>query len=138
MRIATITALGLVLASSSVWAQSTYNDNSRNDGHRYQDQSERTGGDAYRHHWERGGGQNDDQSSYGKTRHTRGASLYLKNGDKEFRVDCGDDDSTRECVDAAMLLFREMHGVTGTSPSATSGSSTSATPGGAGGSSTGR
>jgi hypothetical protein len=138
MRIATITALGLVLASSSAWAQSTYSDSSRNDGYRTQDQSERTGGDSYRHHWERGGGQNDDHSSYGKTRHTRGASLYLKNGDKEFRVDCGDDDSTRECVDAAMLMFREMHGTTATSTSATSGSSSSATPGATGGSSTGR
>lgn len=136
MCIATITALGLILASSSAWAQSGYNDRSRGDG--YQDQSERSTGNSYRHHWERGGDQNDDHSNEGKSRHTRGASLYLKNGDKEFRVDCGDDDSTRECVDAAMLMFREMHGTTATSTSATSGSSSSATPGATGRSSTGR
>ncbi len=136
MRIATITALGLILASSSAWAQSGYNDRSRGDG--YQDQSERTTGDSYRHHWERGGDQNDDHSNEGKSRHTRGASLYLKSGDKEFRVDCGDDDSTRECVDAAMLMFREMHGAVGTTSSATSGSATPSAPGATSGSSTGR
>lgn len=135
MRIATISALGLILAGGSAWAQSGYNERDRSDSYSYQDQSNRGSGGGYRHHWERGGvqdrdrGHNADHSSDGKKFHARGASLYLKSGDKEFRVDCGDDDSTRECVDAAMVMFREIHSGAATTSGSTPGASTPTSPG---------
>jgi hypothetical protein len=32
----------------------------------------------------------------------------LKSGDKEFRIECDGDESTSECVDAALTMFREI------------------------------
>lgn len=140
MRTAAISALGLLLAAGSAWAQSSYDDRDRSDrddrgayssqsydSDRYSRSSDstrdRSGGwdrSRMRHHWSGHHG-----GYHGKSSSGNGASFYLKSGDKEFRVDCGDDDSIRECVDAALLMFRE---VQDTSPASTSASPTTSDP----------
>lgn len=136
MRIA-ITALGLCLAAGSALAQSSYEAPNRSDGcsntHDSRGHDSRSDASAP---LQRSDDWDQDQSqSEGRSSNARGASFYLKSGDKEFRVDCGDDDSTRECVDAALTMFREIQkpvaaasatpssttSVTGSSPGSTTG-----------------
>jgi hypothetical protein len=149
MRIAAVSVFGLMLATGSAWAQSSYDYRDRDsDGARgsttYGDSN--YSGDRSSRRW--GGGQDDDDHhGYGKGHFSRGAAFHLKAGDREFRVRCPSDESTRECADAALMMFRQVQDAarttTGLSPS-TSGSSaapgTSTSPGvtGGTGSATGR
>ena len=164
MRTAAITALGLLFAAGSAYAQSSYDYRDRDDS-----RSDSYSGRSYGQNYGRdSGGDRSSRSSdwsrddhHGMNRGGRGATFYLKSGDREFRVDCGDDESTRECVDAALMMYRQVQDPTRTtsgsySPStgSTTGSATGSTssapgssvsPGGpsgstssTGGSSTGR
>ncbi|MDP2359093.1 MAG: hypothetical protein Q8M31_23955 [Beijerinckiaceae bacterium] len=117
MRMA-ITALALCVAAGSAFAQSSYGDRNRDEGRgsgydsrgydsRNHD-SRSYDSRSYGSERSQRSGDWDRDDSHHHSRHTRGATFYLKSGDKEFRVDCGDDDSTRECVDAALTMFREI------------------------------
>lgn len=140
MRTAAITALGLLLAAGSAYAQSSYDyrdrDDSRSDSWSGRSYGQSSGQSSGADRSSRNGWSRDDHHEM--NRGGRGATFYLKSGDKEFRVDCGDDESTRECVDAALMMFRQVQDTTRTtsgsySPStgSTSGSSgsTSSTTG---------
>ncbi len=117
MRLA-ITALGLCVAAGSAFAQSSYDDRNRDEGRGngydsrshdsrgYDSRNQNSGG--YGSERSQRSGDWDRDESHHNSRQTRAATFYLKSGDKEFRVDCGDDDSTRECVDAALTMFREI------------------------------
>ncbi len=106
------------------------------------------GSDSYTYNSDRsarrGGGDGDDDAGYGENRRSRGAVFHLKAGDREFRVRCASDESTRECVDAALMMFRQVQDASRTSttlsPSSPGSSTTSTTPGATGGtgSATGR
>ncbi|MFN3891568.1 MAG: hypothetical protein ACK4MV_14315 [Beijerinckiaceae bacterium] len=146
MRTAAITALGVFLAAGSAWAQSSndYRDRYDDRGDRYgsqnygadrysrsnanDDDDDRHGGWSGNHHrkWDKG-------HRHGGKYHARGASFYMKQGDKEFRIRCGASDSTRECVGAAMTMFRQVQqSASGASSSpmhsTTTGSSTMTSP----------
>jgi hypothetical protein len=41
----------------------------------------------------------------GDDRSGRGARFFLRSGDTQLRVICGDEESTRACVDAALTMF---------------------------------
>ena len=142
MRMA-IHALGLCVAAGSAFAQSSYDDRNRDEGRDkgydsrshdsrgYDSRNQNSGG--YGSERSQRSGDWDRDESHHNSRHTRAATFYLKSGDMEFRVDCGDDDSTRECVDAALTMFREIQkpansaDSSSTMPSATP--SSGATPG---------
>jgi hypothetical protein len=144
MRIAAVSVLALLAAAGSAWAQSSYDYRDRDRG------AESYGGSAYdsdrssRRGWGRGDMDDDDHGKTGALK--RGAVFHLKAGEREFRVRCAPDESTRECADAALMMFRQVQAATqtNTSPSSAGTTGTSITPGGAtsgatgGGSATGR
>jgi hypothetical protein len=143
MRIAAITTLGFILASGSAWAQSSYDYRDRDRDSDRSGAYSGSGSDAYGA--SRSGSRSsssrydadDDSSKYDRWsdngyRHSmgkssRGASFYLKSGDREFRVECGDD-SAKECVDAALQLFRQTQDAARTTTGATGSPTTSPTP----------
>ncbi len=109
MRIA-LTALGFCLAAGSALAQSSYEAPNRDEGgsntfDSRSNDSRNSGSDPSQRSddWD----QNQSQRDGGSPR-ARGAAFYLKSGDKEFRIECGGDESTSECVDAALTMFREI------------------------------
>jgi hypothetical protein len=141
MRTAMITTFAFLLAGGSAWAQSSHDERGRSD----------RGGDSYRSQ----GYDSDRSSRYDRSRdneqyagrhqdddkhhhsQSNGAHFHLKSGDHEFRVHCSGDDSTRDCVDAALTMFREVMETTSGSRTqgstlAPSGRSGSLTPGAAG------
>lgn len=142
MRTVLISGLGLMLATGSVWAQSNYDyrdrDSSRDRG--YSDSDRGTvdfndyNGDrsVRREGWngDHAGDHNRHHNHHGKGHGSSGARFYLKAGDREFRVRCGDEDSTRECVDAALTMFRAVQDLArgSTMSPATPGVSTSTPP----------
>lgn len=137
MRIA-LTALGFCLAAGSALAQSSYEAPNRDEGrsNTYDSRgidSRTSGSDRSQRSddWD----QDQSQGDGGSPR-ARGAAFYLKSGDKEFRVDCGNDEPTRECVDAALTMFREIEKPTGAA--AMTPSSVPSVTGSGGGSTTGR
>jgi hypothetical protein len=44
----------------------------------------------------------------GDDRSGGGARFFLRSGDTQLRVVCGDNDSTRECVEAALMMFNRV------------------------------
>lgn len=168
MRTAAISALGFLLAAGSAWAQSSDQDRDRSDSGGYsspgydsdrgsdRSSSDRASDRSWRHSWRSGDSSRDRSHDWagsesrghmsgfhgatysGKGR--SGASFYLKSGDKEFRVRCGDDDSTGECVDAALQMFREVTSHTAGASASPGAAGMGAAPGAApsGGSATDR
>ncbi len=105
MRKALVLAAGLILVAGSAWSQSSSRDRDEYDGrgwreYRPMDRDDRGGdrdrwrGHAMRHH--------DDD---GEDRSDRGARFFLRSGDSQLRIVCGDRESTQACVDAALRLF---------------------------------
>lgn len=162
MRTVLISSLGLLLATGSVWGQSNFDyrdrdrDSGRDRGYSASDRgtfddSDYNADRSSRRSWtgDRASNDHDDHDQH-HHHHSKGyggggARFYLKAGDREFRVRCGDDDSTRECVDAALTMFRAVQDSTRStslSPGTPGGSATSpqTSPGSGttGGSATGR
>lgn len=133
MRTAVLTALGFVFAAGSAWAQSSY-DYRDHDDSRANSYSGRSY-DSDRH--SRSGEWSDEDHHSAKSGRSRGASFYMKHGDKEFRVRCGGEESARECVEAAMTMFRQVQDASRMAP-ADSSSTTGATGSGAASGSTTR
>lgn len=131
MRTAAITALGLILATGSAWAQSSYDsrynyrDRDQDSAHGYNTSQSYSSDHASRNGWT---GDKPVSHDHDKGGRSRGATFHLKSGDKEFKVECGDDDSTRECVDAALMIFRQTQDATHASRPTGAGTSTSASP----------
>ncbi len=93
----------------------------------------RWGGHRSHHAWRSDRDHGDDHDKHDKKRHKKshsgdGAKFVMKHGDKEFRVNCGDNDTTRECIDAALVLFREVLKAPHMAAAAESSESTSPTP----------
>ena len=135
MRLA-LTALGFCLLAGSAFAQSSYDDRSRDEGSgnscdsRSNDSRSEASAPSQRpDDW-------DQSRSEGRSPNARGASFYLQSGDKEFRIECDGDESTSECVDAALTLFREIQKPVGAA--AMTPSSTPSLTGTGGGSTTSR
>jgi hypothetical protein len=124
MRNVVILAAGLALFATSAWSQGMYRDSmsrDRDDHHRGSWQDNRGGWD--RDADDRRGGRSmrdDDEDRSGS-----GASFFLRSGDTQLRVVCGERESTRACVDAALMMFdrvQAQQGTTSRPPAAPSGS----------------
>ena len=109
MRKALILGLGLALVGTAAWSQSS----SRDDDYSSRGEYGSSRGD-YGHHdrWHGGGSrwdrnQDEDRASrmQDDERPGRGARFFLRNGDAQLRIVCGNRDSTQACVDAALRLF---------------------------------
>jgi len=117
MKRAFILAAGLTLLATGAWSQDSSRDRddfdrgwreSRDSWNRDMD---RRRGPMMRH----GDDDRDDRSE-------RGARFFLRSGDTQLRIVCGNRESTQSCVDAALRLFERVQSQQGTS------SRTSTTP----------
>lgn len=108
-----IVAAGLILAGAPAWSQSSSRDRD----------------DSPRGHWHDGYGRWDrDEDRRGRMRGDdersgSGARFFLRSGDTELRVVCGDEESTRACVDAALTMFDRIQSQRGTTSSPPAASS---------------
>jgi hypothetical protein len=113
MRKALILAAGLVLVAGSAWGQgsSRYRDD---DGGRDWRES-RHGYDRHGHEGDRDRWRgrimredDDDGDDAREDRQGRGARFFLRSGDTQLRIVCGDRESTQACVDAALRMFERV------------------------------
>ena len=113
MRKALILAVGLVLVAGSAWGQ---------DSSRYRDDDDGRDWRESRHGYERHGREgdrdrwrgrimredDDDGDDAREDRQGRGARFFLRSGDTQLRIVCGDRESTQACVDAALRMFERV------------------------------
>jgi hypothetical protein len=91
-------AVGLALVGTSAWSQSSSRDD--DDRHnRWHDDSDRWDGDRDDRRWRVMHDDDDDD------RPGRNARFFVRSGDTQLRVVCGDRESTQACVDAALRAF---------------------------------
>ncbi|WP_201835572.1 hypothetical protein [Microvirga zambiensis] len=113
MRKALLLAAGLAVLATGAWAQESSRD---------RDDFDRGGWRERRDGWDRDRDQrrgpmmpmtreDRDESS----RWERGARFFLRSGDTQLRVVCGNRESTQSCVDSALRLFDRMQSQQGTS-----------------------
>jgi hypothetical protein len=139
MRKALVLGLGLALVGTAAWSQSSSQDGygwSR-DGYGSSRNDYTSSRDDYGHHdrwhrrsdrWDRnrdddrGGGMGDDD------RPGRGARFFLRSGDSQLRIVCGNRDSTQACVDAALRLFDRVQSQARPGSSSPSSSGPATTP----------
>jgi len=126
MRKALLIAAGLALIGTSAWSQSSSRDRDDYSRGRWHDNTSRwdRDRDSDRDSGERRGSamREDDRGD----RSGRGARFFLRSGDTQLRVICGDEESTRACVDAALTMFDRMQSRSTNSPGPSS--STPSTP----------
>ena len=97
MRKVLIFAFGLALVGTSAWSQSSSRDDNGNHRDHWHDDYDR---------WD-----TDQDDRRGRTIHDgeerlgRNARFYVRNGDTQLRVVCGDQESTQACVDAVLKIF---------------------------------
>ena len=93
MRKALILAVGLALVGTSAWSQSSSRgDFDRRD--RWHDDDDR---------WDRG--EDRGRSMRDHDRSGSNAHFFVRSGDTQLRVVCGDRESTQACVDSALRIF---------------------------------
>ncbi len=112
MRKALILAAGLVLVAGSAWGQgsSRYRDDGGRDWRESRHGYDRHGYEGDRDRW-RGRimrEDDDDGDDAREDRQGRGARFFLRSGDTQLRIVCGDRESTQACVDAAMRMFERV------------------------------
>jgi hypothetical protein len=116
MKTALILAVGLTVFSTGAWAQDSSGD---------RDDYGRGGWRETRDGWDRDGDRRrgpmmrEDEDDSREDRLGRGARFFLRSGDTQVRVVCGNRESTQSCVDAALRMFDRMQsqpGPTGRSP----------------------
>jgi hypothetical protein len=130
MRNALILAFGLTLVGTAAWSQNSSRDeyNSSRDeyafsldnyGHR-----DRWHGDSDQ--WDRNRDEDRGSRMSDDERPGRGARFFLRNGDAQLRIVCGNRDTTQTCVDSALRLFDRVQSQprTGSSSPSTSGPAT--------------
>jgi hypothetical protein len=130
MRKTLLLAIGLALIGTSAWSQSSSRD--RDDyprgrwhegaGRWDRDRDDDRDGDR----GERSGRSMRDDDD--RDRPGRGARFFLRSGDTQLRVVCGDGESTRACVDAALTMFDRVQSQARTTSSPTPSSPAPATP----------
>ncbi|GEO15266.1 hypothetical protein [Microvirga aerophila] len=132
MRKTLILAVGLALIGTSAWSQTSSRDRDDEPRGRWHDGAGRwdRDRDGDRDH-DRGGRhgrvmRDDDDDD--NDRSGRGARFFLRSGDTQLRVVCGDEESTRACVDAALSMFDRVQSQSRTTGSPTSPSPAPATP----------
>lgn len=117
MKSAFILAAGLALLTTGAWSQESSRD--RDDFHRDGWRESRDGWDRDRDRRRSSMMRDDDEDDRGG-RTERGARFFLRNGDTQLRVVCGNRESTQSCVDAALRMFDRMQSQQGTTTRAPS------------------
>lgn len=113
MRKALILAAGLVLAATSAWSQSSP---------RERDDYGYGGWRESRDSWDRDGDRRrsfrmrDDDRDEQDDRSGGGARFFVRSGDTQLRVVCGDRESTQACVDSALRMFDRVQSQQNTAP----------------------
>lgn len=112
MQKALILAVGLALVGTSAWGQGASRD---------RDDLDRGGWRESRDEWDRdrdrrhGSAMRDDDDDDDRgDRSGGGARFFLRSGDTQLRVTCGDRESTQSCVDAALRMFDRLQSQQGT------------------------
>jgi hypothetical protein len=107
MRKTLLLAVGLALVGTSAWSQTSSRDRDDEPRARWHDgagrwdrdrDGDRDRGDRFRRAMRDDDDNDNDRSG-------RGARFFLRSGDTQLRVVCGDEESTRACVDAALSMF---------------------------------
>jgi hypothetical protein len=107
-----ILAVGLALAGTSAWGQNASRD--RDDFNRGGWRESRDGWDRDRDRRHGPGMRDDDEDEDRGSRSGGGARFFLRSGDTQLRVTCGDRESTQSCVDAALRMFDRLQSQQGT------------------------
>ena len=113
MRKALILAAGLVLVAGSAWGQGSSRDRDDEDGGGWRETRHGYDRQGYDHQAHEGGRdrmrgrimREDDGDDARDDRQGRGARFFLRSGDTQLRIVCGDRESTQACVDAALRMF---------------------------------
>ena len=111
MKKAIVLAAGFALLASGALSQETSRD--RDDSNRGGWRDSRDGWDRDRDR-RRGPMMRDDDEEDRSGRYERGSRFYLRSGDTQLRVVCGNRESTQSCVDAALRMFERMQSQQGT------------------------
>jgi len=109
MRKALILAAGLVLVAGSAWSQSSSRDRDDYGGRGWHEN--RQGWDGDRDRWRSRVMREDNDDDDGDARDNRpgrGARFFLRSGDTQLRIVCGERESTQTCVDAALRMFERV------------------------------
>ncbi|RDI59137.1 hypothetical protein [Microvirga subterranea] len=131
MRKALLLAAGLALIGTSAWSQSSSRDRDDyprgrwHDGYSRWDRDRDDDRDRDRDD-RRGRAMRDDDED--GDRSGRGARFFLRSGDTLLRVVCGENESTRACVDAALTMFDRVQSQAKSSGSSTSSPAPSTPP----------
>ncbi|WP_262299220.1 hypothetical protein [Microvirga sesbaniae] len=102
MKRAFILAAGLVVLATGAWSQES--SRSRDDFDRGSWRESRDGWDRDRDR-RRSPIMRDEDEDDRDDRPQRGARFFLRSGDTQLRVVCGNRESTQSCVDAALRMF---------------------------------
>ncbi|EIM27455.1 hypothetical protein [Microvirga lotononidis] len=111
MKTAFLLAAGLVCLATGALSQESSRD---------RDDAGRGGWHDRRDGWDRdmdrrrGSMMRDDDEEGRGSRDGRGARFFLRSGDTQLRVVCGNRESTQTCVDAALRMFDRMQSQQGT------------------------
>lgn len=119
MRKVLLLAVGLALVGTSAWSQSSSRDDDDNRRDRWHDDYDR---------WDRDRDERDERHGRAMRgdgdRSGRNARFFVRSGDTQLRVVCGDRESTQACVDSALRIFERVQ----SQPRAATGSPTPPAP----------
>ncbi|MBA1155924.1 hypothetical protein [Microvirga mediterraneensis] len=117
MKSAFLLAVGLSLLSTGAMSQESSRD---------RDDAGRSGWRDRHDGWDRDGDRrrgsimrDDDEEEDRGSRDGRGARFFLRSGDTQLRVVCGNRESTQACVDAALRMFDRVQSQPGTATRST-------------------
>jgi len=112
MRTAIILAAGLILSATGAWSQESSRDRDDFDRGSWRDSHDRWDRDRDRRRGPMMRDDDDDDDRGGRSE--RGARFFLRSGDTQLRVVCGNRESTQACVDAALRMFDRVQSQQGT------------------------
>jgi hypothetical protein len=114
MRKAFLLAAGFLVRATGAWAQESSRD---------RDDFDRGGWRENRESWDRDRDRRRSQMMMREDRDDsdrseRGARFFLRSGDTQLRIVCGNRESTQSCVDAALRMFDRLQSQTNARPPA--------------------
>jgi len=114
MRKAFLLAAGFLVRATGAWAQESSRD---------RDDFDRGGWRENREGWDRDrdrrrGPMMMREERDDSDRSERGARFFLRSGDTQLRIVCGNRESTQSCVDAALRMFDRLQSQTNARPPA--------------------
>jgi hypothetical protein len=114
MRKAFLLAAGFLVLATGAWAQESSRD---------RDDFDRGGWRENREGWDRDrdrrrGPMMMREERDDSDRSERGARFFLRSGDTQLRIVCGNRESTQSCVDAALRMFDRLQSQTNARPPA--------------------